>query len=270
MELEFDWKKVQALLGTRTKAPKVSPVPAGAEVIVRGEWVLAAYSENESLGDWVGKKFEDLKAAFPNHPWVVRSEADWEKVLEESYRIQSWQAQVESVQESCPYQLSGQASSPHEKGKDAGKVHRGRVPLTVSQGPLWQRHFLIDGLQSGLGRLLPEKFGLLIEVLRPGRESQLAYLWVYRGKLMGFHEPDLSGLSLERRDDLESTAKYLTEKYAMRSLYLSVPEARWQAWKDSALPWRLLSQDLRAGVIKVAPKSFGLRAWTFLRGAMGG
>lgn len=274
MEVGFDWKKVRALLSTRLKTRKPSSGSLGGEVILRGDVVVAAYCENESLTSWVGSRFTELVGAFPNRRWIVRSEADWEKSLDNMYRSQSWQTQIESLQENCPYSVSeekpARSTTDLKEPTQARTLKKGRVPLTLSQGPLWQRHFLIEGLQGGVGRLLPERFGLLLDVSRPGKENQLAYLWIHRGKLKGFHEPDLTGLSVERRDDLGSTAKYLTEKYGVPSVCLSIPEERWQAWKESQLPWRLLAADVRSGTVKVAPFGVALKLWMLLRAAIGG
>jgi hypothetical protein len=257
VDLSCDWRSFQDLFNPRGRSSaeesaRASETGGGVTLsrpvfaVLEGERVLAAFSEEEDLSDWVGGPVAGLRARAPHRRLVCFEREELEGWLRDSLAEGRFVDQVELL-----------------RGKALGILPpelRGRGAEAALRGP--ENHFVVRALRGWWSRVLPSAFGLVIRVTgRRGAVSEQDFVVIVRrGALEAFHSPDLSGLALEKRRQLPEVLRFLEARYFVPLQALSVPQAEWNRW--AALDTREKSSE--RGVAKVGRNG----AWRAVWGAL--
>lgn len=154
------------------------------------------------------------------------------------------------------------------RSKVLDQVGRKRGGLIVSR-----RHFLLDLLSSGLRRVLPRRFNVLVfidnapaDVSAGGAPfSYRALLLSYSsGQLDQFFEPDFSSLHENRlknwHNESDAIGQYLESRYILPCYGLFMHENEWEhclvAASQGRKPWRMFVRSHDNGRAAVYPDGF--------------
>ena len=241
MELTFDWVAYQEMFHRHARAhsPKGAMPSGPVHVVVEGESIVEAYAENEDLTDWLGGDVRELRAGSANREVIAYDRLTLQNAIERSMDLPHFHGQLGMLKRDLK-------SLGKEKEKPSDSASR------------LQTHFLVEGVQSGWNKILPSSYGLFIRIegAAPGQEQDFILL-IRRGELAGFHRPDLSFLSGDRRRQHGDIVKYLSEKYLLPVQGLFVPAQDWNAWMESESPWKQMAVAVRAHRAKLVPFRWG-------------
>ncbi len=149
-----------------------------------------------------------------------------------------------------------------------------REELKPSRGrlPEWDEHFVFSAIRAGWGKLLPSSFGIFIHLEGNDAAAESSILLVFRkGELQEFNEPDLSGVSAERRSDLGEVVKILRERHRVPVQGFAMNRADFEAWSEAgnvASTWRSLARALKQNRLTLHPFRFGVAALIGARGIL--
>lgn len=136
--------------------------------------------------------------------------------------------------------------------------------------PVPKDHFIFSAVRSWWGKLLPTCFGLYLhlEGLEPADAHSLLLIF-RKGVLVEFDEPDLSGISGERRSDLNEVAKILRERHRVPIQGFAMNRADFSEWSEggnTSATWKSIAQALRSDRLQLVPFRFSMAALLGSRG----
>jgi hypothetical protein len=150
-----------------------------------------------------------------------------------------------------------------------------RGTLTPSKGklPVPRDHFLLEAVRTWWSKLFPSSFGIYLH-LESGRagdaktasEASSLLLIFRKGELVEFDEPDFSGISQERREDLGEKVKVLRERHGVPVQGFAMNRADFAEWteladeKDPSVAWKKIARALRQDRLQLAPFRFSIAA----------
>jgi len=147
-----------------------------------------------------------------------------------------------------------------------------REELRPSKGkiPTPEEHFIFAAVRSWWGKLLPSSFGVYLHLEGTEALEPTSILLIFRkGELQEFDEPDLSGISQERREDLNEVVKVLRERYRVPVQGFALNRADFDAWTESentSATWKNLARALKQNRMTLHPFRFGVAALVGARG----
>lgn len=241
MELMFDWRSFQTVFHPprRTAAEAQKDAGQNAFVVVDGDRIVAAYAEQENLQDWIGASMTEIRRQNPHRGWKIVSREAVHRALAAGNSSAQFYDQVENYRT-----ISAEES---EEGGAGIATH--------------PNHFLVEALRGWWSRFLPTHYGLCLQLTgENGSVQRTVLLLVRRGRLEGFHDPDLSAFHASGRKNPEELAKYLTERYMAPVKVATVPQKLWATWSQDVDPWPEVLRALMKKKIAVAPSSMGLKA----------
>jgi hypothetical protein len=236
VELSYDWRGFQSMFLTPASSRKPGPGgdsdPRGAVFLVtEGETVVAAYSDGDDLADWIGATVHEARTGLPHREVVV---LDREK-------LDSW--------------VDGSLGMAHLHEQAERWRDLAALPSAASDGTA--KHFLLEAVAGWWAKALPSAYGILVRA-ESGKQSRDFLVIIRRGRLDQFHEPDLSPMGNERRNQAADVVRYLSEKHALPIQGIFVPAQEWTEWSKSTSPWRAIAQSVRANRTKLVPFRWGL------------
>ena len=216
-----------------------------AYLVTRGEGkVVAGYAE--------GEDFRDLQDLGPRE-CVEFSRDEVEDWLLKSCDLPHFQVQMDFLK----YQALQGISA------------RGRGSLKSVLRDLSKGHFLLDAMTSWWTRLLPNSYGIFLQVDRPNGLGQNLFLTFQQSRLETFIEPDLAGMSKDISATLEDRAKYLSESHSLPVYAFRVEGELWDQWAHAKDPWLEVSRAVREGRAELAPRKITTQALLALRAYAG-
>jgi hypothetical protein len=275
MELSYDWRSFQSVFYPQKRSLSLPLESQKTRVIFavveKGE-VVAAYGENEDLSDWIGTPVAALKT----------SHGDCEVVSLEREDVDQWIASA--VGQPHLYQqidFIRKSALPQLESKVRNSLRR--------QTCLAEKHFLLDCLLGGWGKIFPSAYGVFVrlekapEGLQPTQElierfgaacreyleQEQDILILFRGgKLEAFYEPDLGSMGPDRCTMPVEVVKYLSEKHSMPVQGLTVPCIEWMSWGHAKHPWRMVAKSLKAKEAKLVPFRWQVASLLGVRAAL--
>lgn len=141
---------------------------------------------------------------------------------------------------------------------------------TRSPFPIPEEHFIFAAVRSWWGKVLPTSFAIYLhlEGLEPSDARSLLLIFK-RGELTEFDEPDLSGVSSERRADLNEVVKILRERHRVPVQGFAMNRADFAEWSENgntSATWKSIAKALRADRLQLMPFRFGMAALLGSRG----
>ena len=247
MELTFDWVSYQETFHPRVKgqaaAPKTGGLARPAYLMLEGDTILEAYAEGEDLSEWVGAAYSEVSKGIRNRELIAVDRHQAEQALFSSLAQPHFHQQVDELRKVPRAALSG--SEPEVHG-----------------------HFLMEGLESGWSKVLPSSYGLFIRLEGANGQEKDFVVLVRRGEVVGFHRPDLSFLSTERKRSPNDVVKYLSDKYLVPIQGLFVSQAQWNDWATSEAPWKALALSVRKNDAKLVPWRWSVATWIGAKGLL--
>ncbi len=150
-----------------------------------------------------------------------------------------------------------------------------REEIRPSKGrfPPIPEHFLFAAVRTWWGKLLPSTFGLFLFLEDAGGAEATPVLLIFRkGELSEFDEPDLSGISAERRADLGEVVKVLRERHGVPVQGFAVNRADFEEWSssgDRSATWKKIARAIRQDRVTLHPFRFSVAALLGSRGIFG-
>ncbi len=254
MELMFDWRSFQSTFhpARRTAADAQKDAGSCAFLVVEGDRIVTAYAEQENLQEWVGTSLTEAFRQNPHREWRVVQKESVHRAVAEGMSQPQFYDQVEYLRSVL-------------KSDSQNDAVLGQTTLVPTQ----QSHFLVDTLRSWWRRLLPTAYGLCLQLTSEnGGSNRHRLLLVRRGKLEGFHEPDLSVFKASGRKAPEELSKYLSERYMLPVITATVPNRLWVRWSQDLDPWSEVASALFKKQVFLSTRSWGLRLLILLRAAI--
>jgi hypothetical protein len=241
MELMFDWRSFQTVFHPPRRSNSEAQKDAGqnAYLVVDGDRIIAAYAEQENLQDWIGASLTEIRRQNPHRTLKVVQKGDVHRALEQGLGHSQFYDQVEhfrqSIRESADSGTDFSMSHPH--------------------------HFLVEALRGWWARFLPTHYGLCLQLTtESGSVARTVLLLARRGKLEGFHDPDLSAFHASGRRNPEELAKYLTERYMAPVRVATIPQKLWATWSQDVDPWADVFRAMVRKQIAITPASAGIKS----------
>lgn len=230
MELSYDWRNFQGIFypHRRSSAGQAQASSTPIYVVCDGDEIVSVFAEREDLSAWLGGSVAELKDRFKYREVLPLERESVNQWIQESLALPHTYEQVEYLRKSV-------RSNPSKKEIQ----------------PLVPKHFLLAGIQGWWGKVLPSSYGVFIRV--EGQEDQDFILIVRRGTFAGFHEPDLSGLAIDRKRNPAEIVKYLSERYWIPVQGLFVSSAEWSDWSRHPHPWKEMAKSMRSNRLKLVP-----------------
>lgn len=136
--------------------------------------------------------------------------------------------------------------------------------------PVPEEHFIFTAVRSWWGKLLPTSFGIYLHLEGSEPADARSLLLIFRkGELVEFDEPDLSGVSSERRADLNEVSKILRERHRLPVQGFAMNRADFSEWSEggnTSTTWKSIAQALRADRLQLMPFRFSVAALLGSRG----
>ncbi len=247
MELMFDWRSFQTVFHPprRTAAEAQKDAGQNAYLVVDGDRIVSAYAEQDNLQDWIGASLTEIRRQNPHRGWKVVTRESVHRALADGLAHPQFYDQVEAFRAGAAEELTAGASS---------------------LSPTHPNHFLIAALRGWWSRFLPSHYGLCLQLTaEAGTVSRTVLLLVRRGRLEGFHDPDLSAFHASGRKNPEELSKYLTERYMAPVRVVTVPQKFWATWSQDVDPWPEVMRAVMRKQVSVSPSSLGLKAMLAIR-----
>lgn len=251
VDLSCDWKLFQSFFQPPAKSGGYATADRGTSkpiyVVFDGaeKVVMTAFTEGEDLSEWMGRPIEDLKSHWRARDVVAFDRAEVDEMVSDATKSQRFYDQVEEMR---------------SKSRSVLRAGDSRAAFVLGNARVNRKHFLLRSIEGWWARVLPDQFGVLIRLTgHHAGESQDFFVIVRRGKFDCFHEPDLSGMSLERRRDCAQVAKFLEDRYLVKVQTVSVPSSEWKEWARDADPWGRVVQSVRAKRTRLYPDVLGVR-----------
>jgi hypothetical protein len=236
MELISDWKNFEHLFFNKKKSvssDSASPV----FLILRSKVILAAYSENDDLGTWVGATVDEITAALLNREFIFF----------EKEKIDQWIGEAGELSHFYD-QLTYFRSMAKPYGVKAKRINWDEAWV--------QGHFLLEAVQTWWCKLFPAQYGIFIQL--DSNDGPSLLMVIKRGKIHSFHDPDLSTLAPERRKQNQAVVKYLSGRYMVPVQGFFLTSEEWMAWLELKSPWAKILSSIQRDRNKIAPFNWGL------------
>lgn len=232
MELMHDWKGFQSVFNSRAKSHLTSEnlIEGPIYLITEGDKIISASSEGEDLTSWVGTSCEEK----------IRQKNHREFFCFERKQVDQW------IHESVV--------RPHLY--DQIELLRTKAINNQNKKLLFNKHFLLDALQGWWGKILPSSYGIYLQLSDQTTGNFL--IVIQHGSLTGYHEPDLSSLSPERKKDSAEVVRYLSEKYLVPIQGILISGREWGELVKFENPWREVAQGLRENRFQLVPFRWSL------------
>lgn len=239
MELVLDYKAYREFFG---RFPKRSRPPqnlnSAVMVVTEADRVVGVYSESEDLRSVIGRSFPEIYEKYKNRG-VHRVEA---AQLKSSFR--------------------GTLSQTHILSQ-VDLLRQGLTKTLQTTYP--DHHPLFDLINGRLRKLFPHDFGFFIRLKTP-QSGERCVLLVVKGKTIErLLEPDLSMISVERKQDIADLNKYLSEKYFVPVVSLQATAEFWEKFSESTHPWMTLFKASESGEVEITPKTWATRSLLFMK-----
>lgn len=239
MELMFDWRSFQTVFHPprRTSAEAQKDAGQNAYIVADGDQVLAAYAEQENLQDWIGASLIEVRRQNPHRTWKVVQKQTVHQALEAGLGHAQFYDQVESYRKAV---TEAGAASEFALNRPS--------------------HFLVESLRGWWSRFLPTHYGLCLQLTNEaGNAARTSLLLVRKGRLEGFHDPDLSAFHASGRKNPDELAKYLSERYMAPVRVVTIPQKLWTAWSQDVDPWSDVFRAIVRKQVVVTPASAGIK-----------
>ncbi len=222
MELDFDWRKFQALFYPQKKSTSEHPELASKPIFLlkEGECVKSAFAENESLLEWIGKTEKEISEDSKFRQLLFLENKKVDQWLEKSTQFPNYYDQLEYLQSQV-------------------------------KGSFFSKHFFLECVEGWWGKLLPSSYGVFFR-FTDLKQKDFAIV-MKRDKITHFQEPDLSSLSQDRYKDTPAVVKYLSERYLVPFQGVSLTFKEWETFENSKEPWKKIALSIRSGQIKLYP-----------------
>ncbi|MBL7714620.1 MAG: hypothetical protein JNL01_04075 [Bdellovibrionales bacterium] len=252
VDLSCDWKLFQNFFQPKSG----TGVPVHAErgtskpiyVVFDGteQVVLTAFTEGEDLSEWMGRPIQELRSHWLARDIVAFDRNEVDEMIQSATSSTRFYDQIEEMR---------------SRSRSVLRAGDSRAAFVLGNARVNRKHFLLRSIEGWWSRVLPDQFGLLLRLTgHHAGESQDFFLVVRRGKFDCFHEPDLSGMSLERRRDCAQVAKFLEDRYLVKVQTVSVPSSEWKEWARDADPWERVLQSVKSKRTRLYPDVMGVRS----------
>ncbi len=254
MDVSCDWRGFQTLFNPQKKGGAIpsgslsggsvagfdDALRPGPAFIVTDEGrVITAFAEHEDLSEWIGLQPSEIENRVSHRELVIFDRSQVDQWMKESLGQTRFYDQVEYLR------------------REAKPSNRAAARAT-------RRHFLLEALHGWWGKFLPTAFGLFI---RAGEQDFL--LVVRRGVFESFHQPDLGGLSVDRRRVPGDIVKYLSGRYFVPIQGVFVSSTEWNEWSHVSDPWKSISRSIRSNRTRLVPKRMGVRTLVGIKSVFG-
>ncbi len=250
MDLGQDWGTLHRILYPRRKS-KGSSSSDHVFIAHHGDRTLRLVGDRDELLFSTGASLvEATNAAGADRKVLSLDISEMDRALGECLKVDGGIfEQVEKLAES----LGNAPSRP------------ARVPF-----PYPEEHFIFAAVRSWWGKVLPSHFGIYLHLEGSEPSDGRSLLLVFRkGELTEFDEPDLSGVSSERREDLNEVVKILRERHRVPIQGFAMNRADFAEWSEngnSSATWKSVAKALRADRLQLMPFRFGMAALLGSRG----
>ncbi len=268
MDVSCDWRGFQTLFNPQKKGGAIpsgslsggsvagfdDALRPGPAFIVTDEGrVITAFAEHEDLSEWIGLQPSEIENRVSHRELVIFDRAQVDQWMKESLGQTRFYDQVEYLR------------------REAKPTNRAVARST-------RRHFLLSALHSWWGKLLPSAYGVFIRVngrvnggsgANSGVGEQDFLLVVRRGVFESFHQPDLGGLSADRRRVAGDVVKYLSGRYFVPVQGIFVSSTEWNEWSQGSDPWKAISRSIRSNRTRLVPKRMGVRTLVGIKSVFG-
>jgi hypothetical protein len=274
MELTYDWRSFQSVFYPQKRSlslPLENPDSAVMFAVIERGQVIAAYGENEDLSDFIGSSLSTLKQAHTHREVVSLEREHVDQWIQNAVTQPHLYSQIDYFRKSASPQLES-------------KVRNSLKRKTC----LAEKHFLLDSLLNGWGKVLPSAFGVFIRLEKASAgyepssefierfgarakeylEQEQDILILFRGgRLEAFYEPDLSSMGQDRRNMPNEVVKYLADKHSVPVQGITAPCAEWMSWGQAKQPWRSFAKSLKSKQSKLAPFNWKVASLLAIRAA---
>lgn len=254
MDLGQDWGTLHRILYPRRKL-KGSSTSQHVFIAHHGERTLRLVGDRDELLFSTGAPLAEASSAAGSDRKVIALDiVDMDRALNECLRSEGGIfEQIGSLGKS----LSGSITT--------ASTRSARAPF-----PIPEEHFIFSAVRSWWGKVLPTSFGIYLhlEGIEPSDARSLLLIFK-RGELTEFDEPDLSGVSSERRVDLNEVVKILRERHRVPVQGFAMNRADFAEWSESgntSATWKSIAKTLRADRLQLIPFRFGIAAMLGSRG----
>lgn len=247
MELRLDWRKYQEIFFRKNRfTHSRTATPTGpVYLLTENDVIIVASAESEDLTDLIGTSYKSLTQQLRHRPVFVLERAKMDEWISKTSNLTSYLDQVLMLKDLA------------EKEASAGPV-------------LFKNHFLLEAVSSWWSKVLPSSFGIFIRLEGPKAEDIL--LIYNRGNIIGYGEPDLTGLQSSSGDRSRlppDVTKHLSEKYLVPIQGLFLSRADWVEFSASATPWRKLARAMKDQRLKLYPFRWGVATLVATRAFLG-
>jgi hypothetical protein len=277
MELSYDWRSFQSVFFPGKRVPLNLLEGGGAEqrtpiyVVTENDAIVCAFSEYDDLSSWIGQSYRELATEMPHRELVLFNRDKVDQALQSSLGLPHYYDQIEFLR------AEGGALRMAEATKKAGvpaKKLKLKTPKPFRLKPgtreVAPRHFLLEALQGGWGKVLPSAYGIHLRITSeaadrnskvPATLTNELFLIFRRGRLDSFQVPDLGIFGRENRERLNDTAavaRYLSETHLVPVQALVVTSQDWAEWTASPNPWKLIASAIRRDRARLFPFRWGV------------
>ncbi len=245
MDLGQDWGTLHRILYPRVKS-KGSSSSDHVFIAHHADRTLRLVGDRDELLFSTGSPVTEAANAASNERNVVSIDiADMDRALNECLRVEGGIfEQIEDL---------------------TGSLARGQKNF-----PKPPEHFIFIAVRSWWGKVLPTSFGIYLHLEGTEPTDGKALMLIFRkGELVEFDEPDLSGVSSERRADLSEVVKVLRERHRVPVQGFAMNRADFAEWSEAGNTgetWKSISKALRADRLQLMPFRFGMAAIIGSRG----
>ncbi len=274
MELNRDYESYRRVFQAQSRVGVMSSSAHGSTIyLVESELddegerkVIACFSEQEDLTEWVGRSKREFRSAFQSRELVAITEENWVQALARPV-ASSWQeghflGQISEFRQNLKQTLfhkeATQGTPAIKKGarlllrglRSQGQKAKGERLIQESHLET-QQNFVMEALSGWWLRILPSHFGLYVRV--ENEQNTQVLLTIKAGKVDQFYSPDLGAIHADRKAEFGTLVAALSEKTLMPIQGVRVTSEEWTQWMRSPNPWTLVSRSIRSGRTQLAP-----------------
>jgi len=247
MELEFNWKVFQSCFypqANKKQSPTLLNESSPVFCIVNGRRVIGFLADGENIKEIIGLDIKEVVSSLKRKEiYFLKKE-----LMEEFFDKQRLNISFGSTAHEAFSLLKEEII----KSKKIFKLDNELGTLVDAEEALFKdlrrEHFLLLFFKSIWAKLLPRRFGFLLQ-LRGGQQKEL-FIVINHGKVEQCLIPQFSNLRTESAGELEIKVRSLTEKNVLPVIGVSLGQEEWRNWSGSSNPWRDIFAAIRKKQIK--------------------
>jgi hypothetical protein len=249
MDLNFHWKTFRSIFLQCYQNDRKTLEPL--YVVAEKNIVIAVFSDTEDFSDWIGSSYYDLSTAFPQRNLIIYPREKIDHWLQTSLLQSHFYDQMLFLREQAKSYLTNHPQAFLGTSEKASFAHA-RIHESISS-----EHFLLKALHSWWLKVLPEYYGIYLELTE--NKSFLDLLIIIQGgKVVSFQVPDFSSISKTSPPSLGERMKFLKNHHRIPIQGISLSFQKWKEWSSLENPWNQIVRELKEKNQKMVPEYFGI------------